>query len=138
MSAHSSENGDEKAMPQHAALQSATPLPGGAAKKWRAGVLGATGLVGQRLVRLLAGHPWFELTEVAASERSSGKSYAEAVRWHLDSPVPEGARNLTVKSLDPSLDCDFVFSALDSSVAVMAMARWVLPVPVPPTRTTLR
>ena len=51
-----------------------------AEKKLRAGVLGATGIVGQHLVKLLAGHPWFELTEVAASERSSGKSYAEAVR----------------------------------------------------------
>ncbi len=66
-------------------------------KKWRAGVLGATGLVGQRLVNLLSEHPWFELTEVAASERSSGKSYAEAVRWHLNAPIPEKARKLVVK-----------------------------------------
>lgn len=86
-------------------------------KKWRAGVLGATGVVGQRLVQLLADHPWFELTEVAASERSSGKTYADATRWQLDSPIPAAARNLIVRSLDPSLDCDFVFSALDSSVA---------------------
>lgn len=116
MSAHSSQNGDKAGMAQRAGA----PLPGGAAKKWRAGVLGATGLVGQRLVKLLADHPWFALTEVAASERSSGKSYTEAVRWHLDSPIPEAARNLVVKSLDPSLDCDFVFSALDSSVAGVA------------------
>jgi len=86
-------------------------------KKWRAGVLGATGLVGQRLVKLLADHPWFELAEVAASERSSGKCYADAVRWHLDAPIPASARGLTVKGLDPNLACDFVFSALDSSVA---------------------
>jgi len=86
-------------------------------KKWKAGVLGATGVVGQRLVQMLGDHPWFELTEVAASERSSGKTYADAVRWHLDSPVPESARGLVVKGLDPSLDCDFVLSALDSSVA---------------------
>jgi aspartate-semialdehyde dehydrogenase len=86
-------------------------------KKWRAGVLGATGIVGQRLVKLLAEHPWFELTEVAASERSSGKTYAEAVRWHLDTPIPAVARDLVVKGLDPSLECDFVFSALDSLVA---------------------
>src|SRR5579885_308601 len=85
--------------------------------KLRAGVLGATGLVGQRLVHLLAAHPWFELTEVAASERSSGKSYGEAVRWHLDVPIPAAARNLVVKGLAPDLSCDFVFSALDSSVA---------------------
>jgi len=86
-------------------------------KKWRAGVLGATGLVGQRIVKLLSNHPWFELTEVAASERSSGKRYSEAVRWHLDGPIPENARDLIVKGLDPTLDCDFVFAALDSSVA---------------------
>lgn len=86
-------------------------------KKWRAGVLGGTGLVGQRIVKLLSGHPWFELTEVAASERSSGKRYSEAVRWHLDGPIPEHARDLIVKGLEPTLDCDFVFSALDSSVA---------------------
>jgi aspartate-semialdehyde dehydrogenase len=86
-------------------------------KKWRAGVLGATGVVGQRLVQLLGDHPWFQLTEVAASERSSGKTYAEAVRWHLDAPIPEAARNLVVKGLELDLNCDFVFSALDSSVA---------------------
>ena len=86
-------------------------------RKYRAGVLGATGTVGQRLVQLLAGHPWFELTEVAASERSSGKKYSEAVKWHLDSPIPAAAANLVVKDLSPALDCDFVFSALDSSVA---------------------
>ena len=86
-------------------------------KKWRAGVLGATGMVGQRIVKLLAEHPWFELTGVAASERSSGKTYAEAVRWHLEGPIPEVARKLVVKDLEPTLECDFVFSALDSSVA---------------------
>jgi aspartate-semialdehyde dehydrogenase len=86
-------------------------------KKWKAGVLGATGVVGQRLVEMLGNHPWFDLAEVAASERSSGKTYAEAVRWHLDVPIPESARNLVVKGLDPSVECDFVLSALDSSVA---------------------
>ena len=85
--------------------------------KFRAGVLGATGIVGQRLVQLLAEHPWFELTEVAASERSCGKKYCEAVKWHLDAPIPAAAANLVVKGLEPALDCDFVFSALDSSVA---------------------
>jgi len=86
-------------------------------KKWKAGVLGATGVVGQRLVQMLGHHPWFDLTEVAASERSSGKTYAEAVRWHLDTPIPESARGLVVKGLERSLDCDFLLSALDSSVA---------------------
>jgi aspartate-semialdehyde dehydrogenase len=104
-----SQNADDKALPGH----SVQPLE----KKWRAGVLGAKGLVGQRIVKLLCNHPWFELSEVAASERSSGKRYAEAVRWHLDGAIPENARDLIVKGLDPTLDCDFVFSALDSSVA---------------------
>src|ERR1700723_1338664 len=102
-----------------AAFDSANPGGSGnsARRKFKAGVLGATGLVGQRLVSLLADHPWFELTEVAASERSSGKRYSEAVRWHLDGPIPENARDLVVKDLEPTLECDFVFSALDSSVA---------------------
>ena len=86
-------------------------------RKFRAGILGATGIVGQRLVQLLGGHPWFQLTAVAASERSSGRKYSEAVNWQLDAPIPEAASDLTVKSLEPTLDCDFVFSALDSSVA---------------------
>lgn len=86
-------------------------------KKWKAGVLGATGIVGQRLVKMLADHPWFDLTEVAASERSSGKPYPQAMRWHQDGPIPAAAANLAVKSLAPTLDCDFVFSALDSSIA---------------------
>lgn len=89
-------------------------------QKWRAGVLGATGMVGQRIVRMLADHPWFELTEVVASERSSGKRYQEATRWHLEGPVPEGARTLVVKDLESALECDFLFSALDSSVAGLA------------------
>ena len=53
-------------------------------KKFRAGVLGATGMVGQRFVHMLANHPWFELADLAASERSSGRRYADVVKWHLD------------------------------------------------------
>jgi aspartate-semialdehyde dehydrogenase len=79
--------------------------------------LGATGAVGQRFVQLLENHPWFEVAEVAASERSAGKTYAEAAGWRLDTPLPEGVRGLVVKDLRPNLDCDFVFSGLDSSVA---------------------
>jgi aspartate-semialdehyde dehydrogenase len=86
-------------------------------KKFRVGLLGATGMVGQRFVHMLANHPWFELADLAASERSSGKKYGDVVKWHLDSPIPEVARDLVVKDLAPNLDCDFVFSALDSSVA---------------------
>jgi len=105
-------------MSAHSPLSNLAAAPvRGDGKKIRAGVLGATGMVGQRLVHLLADHPWFELTEVAASERSSGKTYAAAVRWHLETPIPAVASDLVVKGLDRSLDCDFVFSALDSSVA---------------------
>ena len=64
-------------------------------RKFRAGILGATGTVGQRLVHLLADHPWFALTEVAASERSFGKKYCEAVNWHLDTPIPLPQRILS-------------------------------------------
>src|SRR5260370_10488261 len=90
-------------------------------RKIRAGVLGATGLVGQRIVHLLVNHPWFELTEVAASERSSSKTYAEAVRWHLDAPIPQASRELGVTALDPSPQWDFVFSALASSLSASAL-----------------
>jgi aspartate-semialdehyde dehydrogenase len=81
-------------------------------------VLGATGAVGQAFVRLLANHPWFELAELAASERSAGKPYAEAARWIGDEPIPERVAAMTVKACDPrSVESPIVFSALDSSVA---------------------
>ena len=95
-------------------MKSAAP-PGG--RKWKVAVLGATGAVGQTFIRLLADHPWFELAEVAASERSSGKSYAEAARW-LEGGMPSGVSKMQVASCDPSsVRADIVFSALDSSVA---------------------
>jgi aspartate-semialdehyde dehydrogenase len=123
MSSHFANGSDSNMQSQDPANAPARPtekpnaLVRSVTKKWRAGVLGATGLVGQRLVKLLADHPWFQLTEVAASERSSGKCYADAVLWHLDAPIPAAAQGLVVKGLDPNLACDFVFSALDSSVA---------------------
>lgn len=81
-------------------------------------VLGATGAVGQAFIRLLANHPWFELTEVAASERSAGRSYAEAARWIGDDWIPERIARLEVLPCDPSrVKSSVVFSALDSSVA---------------------
>ena len=83
----------------------------------KVGVLGATGAVGQRFVQLLEGHPWFRITAVAASERSAGKPYAEAVTWRLDTPVPKAVRALPVTLCEPGLDCDLVFSGLDSAVA---------------------
>lgn len=81
-------------------------------------VLGATGAVGQAFVRLLANHPWFELAEVAASERSAGRSYAEATRWIGDDEIPAGVAQLTVLPCDPrSVRSPITFSALDASVA---------------------
>lgn len=80
-------------------------------------VLGATGAVGQTFIRLLAGHPWFELVEVAASERSAGKRYREAAHW-LEGTLPERIGDLVVLPTDPScVRAPVVFSALDSSVA---------------------
>ncbi|HVF91643.1 MAG TPA: aspartate-semialdehyde dehydrogenase [Blastocatellia bacterium] len=81
------------------------------------GVLGATGAVGQKFVKLLEGHPWFELVELAASDRSAGKTYAEATSWRQYTPVPENIGNMTVKACEPGLDCRLVFSGLDASVA---------------------
>jgi len=84
----------------------------------RVAVLGATGAVGQAFIRLLANHPWFELAEVAASERSAGKPYAEAARWIGNDAIPNGVANLTVLPCDPArVSADVVFSALDSSAA---------------------
>src|SRR5437763_3372636 len=80
-------------------------------------VLGATGSVGQRFVQLLEHHPWFRIHEVVATERSAGKSYADAADWRLDSLLPNDAAALTVKSLGSELESRLLFSGLDSSVA---------------------
>ncbi len=84
---------------------------------FRVGVLGATGMVGQQIIHRLRTHPWFRVTAVAASERSAGRCYAEAASWRSNEPLPPEVGALPVQSLDDMLDCDFVFSALDSSVA---------------------
>ncbi|MBI2142879.1 aspartate-semialdehyde dehydrogenase [Candidatus Woesearchaeota archaeon] len=88
-------------------------------QKIKVGILGATGMVGQRFVQLLDSHPWFEVSELAASPESAGKTYEEAVagRWKTSADVPEYARKLKVKECRPNLDCRLVFSALDASVA---------------------
>ncbi|MFH1586956.1 MAG: aspartate-semialdehyde dehydrogenase [Candidatus Diapherotrites archaeon] len=88
-------------------------------KKIKVGVLGATGMVGQRFIELLHNHPWFELSELGASERSAGKSYGEAVegRWKQDNPIPKGIADLEVKDCKPGLDCKIVFGAMDRSIA---------------------
>lgn len=80
-------------------------------------VLGATGSVGQKFIELLQQHPWFELTEVAASERSAGKTYKDAVNWILNSPLPEKTGKMIVQECKPGLQSRILFSGLDASVA---------------------
>ncbi|MBQ4467010.1 MAG: aspartate-semialdehyde dehydrogenase [Firmicutes bacterium] len=88
-------------------------------KKLRVGILGATGMVGQRFITLLADHPWFELTTLAASPRSEGLTYEEAVegRWKMDVPIPEKVRSMKIMNVNDvekvSDTVDFVFSAVD-------------------------
>src|SRR5438132_8345059 len=83
----------------------------------RTGILGATGVVGQRFIQLLEDHPQFEVTALAASDRSQGKTYAEACAWRLPGEMPERAKQTMVQQPAPPLDCDFVFSSLPGDVA---------------------
>ena len=80
--------------------------------KHRVGILGATGMVGQRFVQLLAEQPQFEITALAASDQSQGKPYAEACAWRLPSEMPAQVRELSVQPPQPPLDCELVFSSL--------------------------
>ena len=90
-------------------------------QKLRVGILGATGMVGQRFISLLENHPWFEVVTVAASPRSAGKTYEEAVgdRWKMTTPMPEAVKNLIVHNVNEveevAKTVDFVFSAVDMS-----------------------
>lgn len=86
-------------------------------KKYRVGILGATGTVGQRFVQLLENHPQFEVTALAASDRSAGKPYSQACAWKLPGAMPEYVKEIVVEPIEPPLDCDFVFSSLPSNVA---------------------
>ncbi|MBN2487587.1 MAG: aspartate-semialdehyde dehydrogenase [Methanosarcinaceae archaeon] len=88
------------------------------AKPIKAGILGATGAVGQRFVEALADHPWFEISCLAASGRSAGKTYEDAANWRLDFPLPETVAKKEVVPVDPSkVDADVVFSALPADYA---------------------
>lgn len=88
-------------------------------KKLKVGVLGATGMVGQRFITLLCNHPWYEVTALAASPRSAGKTYEEAVggRWKMQTPMPESVKNMQVMNVNEvekvAACVDFVFSAVD-------------------------
>ena len=81
------------------------------------GILGATGMVGQQFIRLLAAHPWFKPTWLAASERSEGRKYSEATAWRLADPLPEGIGSRAVEACIPGRGPQLVFSALDAAAA---------------------
>ncbi|HET6852637.1 MAG TPA: aspartate-semialdehyde dehydrogenase [Pyrinomonadaceae bacterium] len=85
--------------------------------KYRVGILGATGMVGQRFIQLLAEHPQFEVTAVAASDRSQGKAYGDACTWRLGGEMPPSVRSMPVQPPAPPLDCDLVFSSLPGDIA---------------------
>ncbi len=87
--------------------------------QYNVGILGATGAVGQKFIKLLENHPWFTITHAGASSRSAGKPYREAAHWIEHTMIPEQIQDLTVADCDPAhfKDTDFVFSGLDSGVA---------------------
>ena len=86
-------------------------------KKLRAGILGATGMVGQRFIQLLENHPQFEITALAASDRSQGKTFQEACTWRLAGEMPAFVKSMTVAAPQPPLDCDLIFSSLPGDIA---------------------
>jgi aspartate-semialdehyde dehydrogenase len=81
------------------------------------GILGATGTVGQRFIQLLADHPWFEVVALAASDRSTGRRYAEACHWLLPTAVPDAVCDMVVHPIEPTMECRLVFSALPADIA---------------------
>src|SRR5580692_6200436 len=85
--------------------------------KLSVGILGATGMVGQRYIQLLENHPWFEVTWLAASDRSSGKTYGEAARWRLDTPLPERIAQMPVSPAEPNGAPRIIFASVDAAIA---------------------
>ncbi len=81
------------------------------------GIVGATGVVGQRFIQLLENHPWFEVAWLAASDRSEGKTYEEAVRWRLKTSIPERVRKMSVSPAGPDGAPRVIFAALDAGIA---------------------
>jgi aspartate-semialdehyde dehydrogenase len=86
-------------------------------KQFRVGILGATGMVGQRFIQLLENHPQFEITALAASDRSQGKTFQEACTWRLAGEMPAFVRSMKVAAPEPPLECDLVFSSLPGDIA---------------------
>jgi aspartate-semialdehyde dehydrogenase len=93
-------------------------------KKLRAAILGATGTVGQRMIQLLDGHPWFDVSVLAASDNSRGKRYRDAAHWLLETPIPESLGDMEVQASEPPLECDFVLSTLPTRAALEMEARF--------------
>ncbi len=81
------------------------------------GILGATGVVGQRFIQLLESHPWFEVAWLAASDRSAGQAYGDAVRWRLKTPIPERVLGMPVSNAAPQGAPRVIFAALDAGIA---------------------
>lgn len=86
-------------------------------KKLRVGILGATGMVGQRFIQLLENHPQFEITALAASDRSQGKTFQEACTWRLPGELPSFVKSMLVAAPEPPLDCELIFSSLPGDIA---------------------
>jgi aspartate-semialdehyde dehydrogenase len=86
-------------------------------QQYKVGILGATGMVGQRFAVLLERHPWFKVTELVASERSAGKPYGERANWVLNDPMPKELAGKEIKLADAELDCDLCFSAIPAGTA---------------------
>ena len=90
--------------------------------KLSVGILGATGIVGQRFIQMLEHHPWFEVSWLAASDRSEGRPYAEAARWRLKTAIPANVANMTVSPAKPEGAPKIIFAALDASIAARTRA----------------
>jgi aspartate-semialdehyde dehydrogenase len=85
--------------------------------KYPIGILGATGMVGQRYIQLLENHPFFEVTWLAASDRSSGKPYGEAAKWRLDTPLPARIAKMVVSPAEPAGAPKIIFASIDAAIA---------------------
>jgi aspartate-semialdehyde dehydrogenase len=110
--------------------------------KLKVGILGATGMVGQRFIEGLQDHPWFTVEALLASERSAGKKYSEAAKWYLPSSIPEEIADMTVEEMDPKnaekLGLDLVFSAIPSELAREREAAFAKSIPVFSNTSTFR
>lgn len=116
-------------------------------EKKKVAILGVTGAVGQEFVQSLDGHPWFEVTQIAASERSAGKNYLDAIRdaggiinWEVGGDIPEYIKNMTVKNIDDIdvSELDLVFSAIESGAAKDIETKFAADVPVVSTSSAYR